>query len=203
MELHTVVSMPFAENTYLLWQAGSSDAVVIDPGFEPEPVLEKLADEGLTVRLILNTHGHVDHIAGNADLKAAYPDAPLVIGAGDEQMLTNPMLNLSGLSGVDIRSPPADRLVREGDVIEAAGLRFEVLDISIFEVLEDSDLHGQQRVIDVGPWLFVASVLPGVGQKLLARSAGWVMCASTMSIALSATNGKRPHAISNTMQPSA
>ena len=129
MELHTVVSMPFAENTYLLWQAGSSDAVVIDPGFEPEPVLEKLADEGLTVRLILNTHGHVDHIAGNADLKAAYPDAPLVIGAGDEQMLTNPMLNLSGLSGVDIRSPPADRLVREGDVIEAAGLRFEVLDI--------------------------------------------------------------------------
>jgi glyoxylase-like metal-dependent hydrolase (beta-lactamase superfamily II) len=129
MELHTVVSMPFAENTYIVWQSGSSDAIVIDPGFEPEPVLEKLAEEGLTVRLILNTHGHVDHIAGNADMKAAFPDAPLVIGAGDAEMLTNPMLNLSGLSGMDIRSPPADRLVREGDAIDTAGLRFEVFDI--------------------------------------------------------------------------
>jgi len=129
MQLHTIVSMPFAENTYIVWQSNSSDAVVIDPGFEPEPVLEKLADEALTVRLILNTHGHVDHIAGNADLKAAFPDAPLVIGAGDAEMLTNPMLNLSGLSGVDIRSPRADRLVREGEMIEAAGFRFEVFDI--------------------------------------------------------------------------
>ena len=129
LELQTVVSMPFAENTYIVWQSGSSEAVVIDPGFDPEPVLEKLADEALTVRLILNTHGHVDHIAGNADLKAAFPDAPLVIGAGDAEMLTNPMLNLSGLSGVDIRSPRADRLVREGEMIEAAGFRFEVFDI--------------------------------------------------------------------------
>lgn len=129
MQLHTIVSMPFAENTYIVWQSNSSDAVVIDPGFEPEPVLEKLADEGLTVRLILNTHGHVDHIAGNAQMKATFADAPLVIGVGDAEMLTNSMLNLSGLSGVDIRSPAADRLVREGEAIEAAGVRFEVFDI--------------------------------------------------------------------------
>jgi hydroxyacylglutathione hydrolase len=129
MQLYTVVSMPFAENTYIVWHAGSADAVVIDPGFEPDPILEKLAQEDLTVQMILNTHGHVDHIAGNVALKAAFPDAPLVIGAGDAEMLTNPMLNLSGLSGVAIRSPPADRLVREGDAIEAAGFRFEVFDI--------------------------------------------------------------------------
>jgi glyoxylase-like metal-dependent hydrolase (beta-lactamase superfamily II) len=81
------------------------------------------------VRLILNTHGHVDHIAGNAALKRAFPDAPLLIGAGDAAMLTDPMLNLSGLSGVAVTSPPADRLLVEGDVVEAAGLRLEVLDI--------------------------------------------------------------------------
>src|SRR5947208_2156338 len=85
MQLHTVLSMPFAENTYIVWHAGSADAVIIDPGFEPEPVLERLADDGLTARMILNTHGHVDHIAGNAAVKAAFPDAPLLIGAGDAE----------------------------------------------------------------------------------------------------------------------
>jgi hydroxyacylglutathione hydrolase len=129
LHLFTVESMPFAENTYVVWRPGRADAVVIDPGFEPEPVLAKLRDEGLTPAVILNTHGHVDHIAGNAALKEAFPDAPLVIGAGDAAMLTDPMRNLSGLSGMAITSPPADRLVTEGDVVEAAGLRLEVLDI--------------------------------------------------------------------------
>jgi glyoxylase-like metal-dependent hydrolase (beta-lactamase superfamily II) len=124
-----VESMPFAENTYILWRPGRSDAIVIDPGFEPDAVLDALRAEGLTAALIMNTHGHVDHIAGNTALKAAFPAAPLVIGAGDAAMLTDPMLNLSGLAGAAITSPPADRTVREGDIVEAAGLRFGVLDI--------------------------------------------------------------------------
>jgi len=83
----------------------------------------------LTAAVILNTHGHVDHIAGNAALKASFPDAPLVIGLGDAAMLTDPMLNMSGLAGVAITSPPADRTVQEGDVVDMAGLRLEVLGI--------------------------------------------------------------------------
>jgi hydroxyacylglutathione hydrolase len=131
MELRIAVveSMPFAENTYIAWLPGRSDCVVIDPGFEPEAVLDVLRSERLTPAMILNTHGHVDHIAGNEALKAAFPDAPLVIGVGDAAMLTDPMLNLSGLAGVPIISPPADRTVREGEIVEAAGLQIEVLDI--------------------------------------------------------------------------
>jgi hydroxyacylglutathione hydrolase len=131
MDVRIVVveSMPFAENTYIVWRSGRTDAIVIDPGFEPGAVLDALRTEGLTATLILNTHGHVDHIAGNEALKAAFPSAPLVIGVGDAVMLSDPMRNLSGLSGVAITSPPADRTVREGDVVEAAGLRLEVLDI--------------------------------------------------------------------------
>jgi glyoxylase-like metal-dependent hydrolase (beta-lactamase superfamily II) len=129
VRIAVVESMPFAENTYIVWRPGRSDAIVIDPGFEPDAVLDALRAEGLTAALILNTHGHVDHIAGNAALKASYPAAPLVIGAGDACMLNDPMLNLSGLAGAAITSPPADRTVREGDVVEAAGLCFEVLDI--------------------------------------------------------------------------
>ena len=105
IRIAVVESMPFAENTYIVWRSGRSDAIVIDPGFDPEAVLDALRADGLTAALILNTHGHVDHIAGNGAVKAAFPSAPLVIGAGDAAMLTNPMLNLSGLSGVDVISP--------------------------------------------------------------------------------------------------
>ena len=129
VRIEFVESMPFAENTYIVWRPGRTDAIVVDPGFEPDAVLDALRAEGLTAAVILNTHGHVDHIAGNDALKAAFPAASLVIGAGDATMLMDPMLNLSGLSGIAITSPPADRTVREGDVVEAAGLRLEVLDI--------------------------------------------------------------------------
>jgi glyoxylase-like metal-dependent hydrolase (beta-lactamase superfamily II) len=129
VRIAVVESMPFAENTYVVWRPDRADAVVIDPGFEPDAVLDVLRENGLTAAVILNTHGHVDHIAGNAALKAAFPAAPLVIGGGDAAMLTDPMLNLSGLAGAAVTSPPADRTVREGDVVEAAGLRLEVLDI--------------------------------------------------------------------------
>jgi glyoxylase-like metal-dependent hydrolase (beta-lactamase superfamily II) len=83
----------------------------------------------LTPAAILNTHGHIDHIAGNADLKAAYPAAPLVIGIGDEPMLTDPMLNLSGQYGFAIVSPKADRVVREGDTVLFAGLTLDIREI--------------------------------------------------------------------------
>src|SRR5207247_606669 len=66
LRLHTIVSMPFEENSYLLGLPERTDVLVIDPGFQPESILEHLEGEGLTVAAILNTHGHADHIAGNS-----------------------------------------------------------------------------------------------------------------------------------------
>jgi glyoxylase-like metal-dependent hydrolase (beta-lactamase superfamily II) len=129
LQVRTVVSMPFEENTYVAWLPGRADCVVIDPGLEPEAVLDVLRAEGLTPAAILNTHGHADHIGGNAALKAAFPDAPLLIGIGDAVMLTDADANLSAAFGLPISSPPADRTVREGDVLEPAGLRLEVREI--------------------------------------------------------------------------
>ena len=131
MSLHvrSLVSMPFEENTYVAWRPGRPDALVIDPGLEPELILDALRDEGLTPAVILNTHGHADHIAGNEAMKQAFPAAPLVIGANETPLLADADLNLSRPFGLPIVSPPADRTVREGDVVEAAGLRFEVYDV--------------------------------------------------------------------------
>ncbi|MBX9623236.1 MAG: MBL fold metallo-hydrolase [Gemmataceae bacterium] len=129
IQILAVESQPFAENSYVVWRDGGSEAFVIDPGFEPDLILEALADRGLTAAALVCTHGHSDHIAGNADLKAAFPDAPLLIGAGDAPMLTDPELNLSAAFGMAVTSPPADRLLKGGEKITLAGIELEVRDI--------------------------------------------------------------------------
>lgn len=129
MSLRTVVSAPFEENTYIVWRDGSAEALVFDPGLEPEAILAELKDNGLTVAAILNTHGHADHIAGNQALKEAFPSAPLIIGVNEARLLGDAWANLSAPFGMPVVSPPADQTVAEGDVVEAAGFRLEVFEI--------------------------------------------------------------------------
>jgi glyoxylase-like metal-dependent hydrolase (beta-lactamase superfamily II) len=128
LQLQTVVSQPFEENTYIVWLPGRTDAVVFDPGFEPELIFDVLREQGLRVAAIVNTHGHADHIGGNAALKEAFPEAPILIGANDAIMLTDANANLSAPFGMAVISPPADRTVAEGDTVEVAGLALDVLD---------------------------------------------------------------------------
>jgi hydroxyacylglutathione hydrolase len=127
--VRTLVSAPFDENTYVVWLEGRSDALVIDPGLAPELILDCLKEHELVPAAILCTHGHADHIGGNESLKRAFPEAPLVIGRNDAIMLVSPTANLSAAFGMPLTSPQADRTVEEGDVLEAAGVELEVLDI--------------------------------------------------------------------------
>ena len=127
--IEVIESAPFAENAYLLWIEGSAEAVVVDPSFDVRSIFRLVEREGLRIGTILNTHGHADHIAGNAAIKGAAPDAPLLIGRDDAAMLTDPEANLSAGFGVPLTSPPADRLVDHGETIDLAGFRFEVRQI--------------------------------------------------------------------------
>lgn len=129
VQILTVESQPFAENSYVVWKDGSSEAFVIDPGFEPELIRDALADRGLTLAAIVCTHGHCDHIAGNAALKQAYPDAPIIIGAGDAAMLTDARRNMGAFFGFDVTSPPADRTVADGETLTVAGITMEVSEV--------------------------------------------------------------------------
>jgi glyoxylase-like metal-dependent hydrolase (beta-lactamase superfamily II) len=126
VQIVTIESHPFAENSYLVWRDGSSEAFVIDPGFEPDLIREALDDRGLWLAAIVCTHGHCDHIAGNAALKQAYPSAPVIIGAGDAPMLTDALRNMGALFGFDVVSPPADRTVSEGETLTVAGIEMDV-----------------------------------------------------------------------------
>ena len=127
--LARIVSAPFDENTFVLWLNGRSDCLVVDPGFEPEQILDLLDENRLVPAAILNTHGHSDHIAGNALLKERWPDCPLIIGRGDAAKLTDAELNLSAPFGRAMTSPPADRTVSDGDRIAAAGFELDVREI--------------------------------------------------------------------------
>jgi glyoxylase-like metal-dependent hydrolase (beta-lactamase superfamily II) len=127
--VEVVESAPFGQNAYVAWLEGRTDAIVVDPGFDPGSILQLLESRGLGLDAILDTHGHVDHIAGNAALKQAYPHAPLVIGRNEAILLTDARFNLSGPFGIPITSPPADRLVDDGEILEFAGFRFEVREI--------------------------------------------------------------------------
>lgn len=129
LQIHTVVSLPFSQNTYIVHLNENSNCVVVDPGFDPQAIEDVLLQHQLTPRAILNTHGHVDHIAGNEWMKRCWPECPLVIGHLEAEKLTDPHANLSGQFGSGITSPPADQLVREGEPYEVAGLVLDVLEI--------------------------------------------------------------------------
>ncbi len=127
IQLAQIVSLPLEENSYVAWLKGRNDCLVVDPGMEPEKIIQYLDEEGLVLATILNTHGHFDHIAGNAALKARWPDCRLVIGKGDAGKLTDAGANLSAALGLPGTSPPADVSVQEGEQVDAAGTQLEVL----------------------------------------------------------------------------
>ncbi|MEX0978035.1 MAG: MBL fold metallo-hydrolase, partial [Pirellulales bacterium] len=129
MRLAVVVSAPFEENTYIAHLEGRPDCLVVDPGLEPDEILAHLDTHGLWPAAILITHGHSDHIAGNAALKRRFPECPIVVSHGDAAKLTDARLNLSAAFGANLISPPGDVLVGEGDVYSAAGIDLEVLEI--------------------------------------------------------------------------
>ncbi len=127
--IEVIESAPFGQNAFVLWQRDRTDAIAVDPGFDDRSILRLLQQENRKLAAILATHGHVDHIAGIAPLKKAYPEAKLFVGRNEAATLADPELNLSGPFGIPITSPPPDRLVDDGEQFEVAGFAFEVREI--------------------------------------------------------------------------
>jgi len=100
--------------------------MVVDPGMESEPVLDVVRERGLTVELILNTHGHLDHVACNAFFKRE-TGAPIAIHAADLPFLRNVSAQASMYGLRAENSPPADLELAEGVALVFDGAAFDVI----------------------------------------------------------------------------
>jgi hydroxyacylglutathione hydrolase len=134
-----IESLPFAQNTYVMRRPpgvpaggavdGAAACLVVDPGFEPEAIVGWIDRERLEPAAILLTHGHSDHIAGNAALRRRWPGLPIMIGRHDAAKLGDAAANLSAPFGLPLVSPPADRLLTDGERLEVGGFVLDVREI--------------------------------------------------------------------------
>lgn len=110
---------------YLVGDPVTGDALVIDPADNVHEILAQAAKNKLRINSIVNTHGHVDHIGGNAQMKKL-TGARIIIHEDDAFMLTSTppaMLRMFGAA----QSPPADLLVADGQIISAGNIELKVL----------------------------------------------------------------------------
>ena len=125
--VRTLVVSPFETDCYIAADSSTHDALIIDPGDDSGAIIQAVRTDGLQVQAIVNTHGHADHIGANAELKREF-GCPIMIHELDAPYLTNPSLNLSSLLGhSEPLSPPADRLLKEGDEVLIGELSFRVI----------------------------------------------------------------------------
>ena len=126
MKVYKFTIGTFAVNNYLIQSETSHKAILIDAGESPQPILNKIQSLGLELVYLINTHGHGDHIAGNATI-IRETGAKLLIHPLDEPYLRDPTLNLSAFLGARLESPPADGFLEEGDEVTVDDIRLQVL----------------------------------------------------------------------------
>ncbi len=161
---------------YLLGDTSTGEALVIDPAANIDGIIAQADQNKFKIQYIVNTHGHVDHIAGNLDMKNK-TGAKIIIHESDAEMLTSTPAMILKMFGAK-QSPTADRTVGDGDIISVGGISLKVLhtpghspgSMSLFT----------EGYVFTGDTLFVGGVgrtdLPGGSSQIMARSIQQKLC---------------------------
>jgi hydroxyacylglutathione hydrolase len=126
MGIKRVIVGPLEVNCYLVWDGETREALCIDPGDNTERILDAAEGEQIKISRIINTHGHFDHIGGNAALQKV-TGAPLAMHS-DAIPTMEEAISHGTLFGIAVTpSPQPDMILNDGDTIEVGSLTLTVI----------------------------------------------------------------------------
>ena len=117
----------FAENCWIIGSRRTREGIVIDPGDQPQEILALAKDMGLNVKVIANSHAHVDHILGVRDVQEA-TGAKFLLHPQELEIARGAARAAAGLLGRPVEPPPEpDALLADGDEVEVEGVKLKVI----------------------------------------------------------------------------
>lgn len=164
---------PLGVNCYVLGCSTTREGVVVDPGGDIDRIVEIVQRHGLTIRSIINTHGHFDHVGANRKAVAAF-GAPLLIHRDDAAMLdrVSEVARMYGMQGEN--SPPADGYLADGQEISFGTCRIKVLHTPGHTMGGCCLYLESEHMVITGDTLFADSIgrtdLPGGSHEQLLQS---------------------------------
>jgi glyoxylase-like metal-dependent hydrolase (beta-lactamase superfamily II) len=118
----------FAENCWVIGNRRTGEGICIDPGDQPSEVLALAKDMGVTIKLIANSHAHIDHVLGVQGVHAR-TGSKFLLHHQDLDLLRDGFRMSAARFGLDpSQAPPdPDQFVEDGDVVEVEGLRLRAI----------------------------------------------------------------------------
>lgn len=167
----------FQTNCMILTQgepeAGKS-CWIIDCGYQPEPMLDAIEEQGLVPEKILLTHAHADHIAGLIEARSRFPGVPIYMHQAEETWMNDPVLNLSAALGLSITAPDPEAFLNEGDTVSLEEMEFRIVHTPGHSPGSISLIHEAAKLAFVGDTLFAGSIgrtdFPGSSFETLEES---------------------------------
>ena len=126
MKVKTFVLGPIQTSCYVV-SNDNCEAIIIDVGGDPAEMVKYIKQHKLNPLYLVNTHGHIDHILGNPQIKEAFPQIKICIHPDDAPMFKESKYNLACELGFEFSSPAPDKLLNEGDTILLGKDKFSII----------------------------------------------------------------------------